>query len=193
MSNINNNLLDTINSQILHGNRTLNLISQSYNLLNSQQQNIYLLTRLLQLNMNNDNSRTNSINNNSSIHNPVGIIINDITVSDISHSNPSSTNVELNTILYSTLMNLLSDVSLNVQDNNIEQTTSVDISAVTIVKKFRELENPPTNTCSITLEQFDDDDDILQIRNCSHYFKCDALITWLTSNNICPVCRRSVE
>ena len=143
MSNINNNLLDTINSQILHGNRTLNLISQSYNLLNSQQQNIYLLTRLLQLNMNNDNSRTNSINNNSSIHNPVGIIINDITVSDISHSNPSSTNVELNTILYSTLMNLLSDVSLNVQDNNIEQTTSVDISAVTIVKKFRELENPP--------------------------------------------------
>ena len=193
MSNINNNLLDTINSQILHGNRTLNLISQSYNLLNSQQQNIYLLTRLLQSNMNNDNSRTNSINNNSSIHNPVGIIINDITVSDISHSNPSSTNVELNTILYSTLMNLLSDVSLNVQDNNIEQTTSVDISAVTIVKKFRELENPPTNTCSITLEQFDDDDDILQIRNCLHYFKCDSLITWLTSNNICPVCRRSVE
>ena len=45
------NLLDTINSQILHGNRTLNLISQSYNLLNSQQQNIYLLTRLLQSNM----------------------------------------------------------------------------------------------------------------------------------------------
>ena len=193
MSNINDNLLDTINSQILHGNRTLNLISQSYNLLNSQQQNIYLLTRLLQSNMNNDNSRTNSINNNSSIHNPVGIIINDITVSDISLSNPSSTNVELNTILYSTLMNLLSDVSLNVQDNNIEQTTSVDISAVTIVKKFRELENPPTNTCSITLEQFDDDDDILQIRNCSHYFKCNALRTWLATNNICPICRQPVE
>ena len=193
MSNINDTLLDTINSQILHGNRTLNLISQSYNLLNSQQQNIYLLTRLLQSNMNNDNSRTNSINNNSSIHNPVGIIINDITVSDISLSNPSSTNVELNTILYSTLMNLLSDVSLNVQDNNIEQTTSVDISAVTIVKKFRELENPPTNTCSITLEQFDDDDDILQIRNCSHYFKCNALRTWLATNNICPICRQPVE
>ena len=90
-------------------------------------------------------------------------------------------------------MNLLSDVSLKVQDNNIEQTTSVDISAVTIVKKFRELENPPTNTCSITLEQFDDDDDILQIRNCSHYFKCNALRTWLATNNICPICRQPVE
>lgn len=195
MSNINNNLLDTINSQILHGNRTLNLISQSYNLLNSQQQNIYLLTRLLQSNINNDNANTNTnrINRNSPINNPFGIIINDISITDISGDRFQSSNTELNSILYSTLMNLLSDVSLNVQDNNIEQTTSVDISAVTILKKFRDLEHPTTNMCSITLEQFDDDDDILQIRNCSHYFKCTALLTWLTSNNICPVCRGSVE
>ena len=37
--------------------------------------------------MNNDNSRTNSIT--QLIQNPVGIIINDITVSDISLSNTS--------------------------------------------------------------------------------------------------------
>lgn len=203
MSNINDNLLDTINSQILHGNRTLNLISQSYNLLNSQQQNIYLLTRLLQSNINNNNANTNRINRNSPIQNPFSIVINDISVSEISGSDISGSdisgsdilpsNVELNAVLYSTLMNLLSDSSLNVLDNNTEPTTTLDISSVTILKKFRELENPPTNTCSITLEQFDDDDNILQIRNCSHYFKCNALVTWLSSNTVCPICRQNVE
>ena len=93
MSNINDNLLDTINSQILHGNRTLNLISQSYNLLNSQQQNIYLLTRLLQSNINNNNANTNRINRNSPIQNPFSIVINDISVSEISGSVASGKHV----------------------------------------------------------------------------------------------------
>ena len=120
MSNINDNLIDTINSQILHGNRTLNLISQSYNLLNSQQQNIYLLTRLLQSNLNNSNNNNNNNNNsintnndnNISRSNPFSIIINDISVSDI-----SSSNIELNSLLYSSLMNLLSDTSLNITND----------------------------------------------------------------------------
>jgi hypothetical protein len=195
MSNFNDNIIDTINSQILHGNRTLNLISQSYSLINAQQQNLYLLTRMLQSNMNNntnnstnnDTTTSNSSNiNDTSIGNPFSIIINDISITDI-----SSSNLELNSILYSTLMNILSDNSLNIVNDN--SNNIVDISSVTLEKKFSDIENPPTNTCSITLEQFDDHDDILQIRNCSHYFKCNALRTWLSTNNICPICRQPVE
>ena len=185
MSNINDNLIDTINSQILHGNRTLNLISQSYSLLNSQQQNIYLLTRLLQSNLNNNNINNND-NNNISRSNPFSIIINDISVTDI-----SSSNMDLNNTLYSSLMNLLSDTSLNITTDS--SSNVVDISSVTILKKFSDIDNPTSNRCSITLEQFNQDDEVLEIINCKHYFNCDALKTWLTTNNVCPVCRQPVE
>ena len=196
MSNINDNIIDTINSQILHGNRTLNLISQSYTLINSQQQNLYLLTRLLQSNLNNNNSTNNNnnstnnnstnTNNNISSTNPFSIIINDISVTDISGSN-----IELNNMLYSSLMNLLSDTSLNI--TNDDSNNIVDISSVTIIKKFSDIDNPTYTNCSITLEQFNENDEVLEIINCKHYFNCDALKTWLATNNICPVCRQSVE
>jgi hypothetical protein len=197
MSNFNDNLIDTINSQILHGNRTLNLISQSYSLINAQQQNLYLLTRMLQSNMNNNNNSNNnhatnsrnndtiSNNNNRPISNPFSIVINDISVTDI-----SSSNLELNSILYSTLMNILSDSSLNISNDNSDNI--IDISSVTILKKFGDIENPTHTTCSITLEPFAEDDEVLEIINCKHYFNCNALKTWLATNNICPVCRQHV-
>ena len=228
MSNFNDNIIDTINSQILHGNRTLNLISQSYSLINSQQQNLYLLTRMLQSNMNsinndsinnaginnaginnaginNDSINNDSINNASinnaginnasnsnynndtSISNPFSIIINDISISDI-----SSSNLELNSLLYSSLMNLLlSDSSLNITNDTTSNV--VDISSTTILKKFSDIENPTHTCCSITLEQFYQDDEVLEIINCKHYFNCNALKTWLATNNVCPVCRQPVE
>ena len=212
MANFNDNIIDTINSQILHGNRTLNLISQSYSLINSQQQNLYLLTRMLQSNMNstnNDSTNNNSINNDSinndsinndsinndsinndndtSISNPFSIIINDISISDI-----SSSNLELNSLIYSSLMNLLlSDSSLNI--TNDTSSNVVDISSSTILKKFSDIENPTHTCCSITLEQFYQDDEVLEIINCKHYFNCNALKTWLVTNNVCPVCRQTVQ
>jgi hypothetical protein len=137
-------------------------------------------------NNNNDDDNNNSINNNISRSNPFSIIINDISVTDISGSN-----MELNYVLYSSLMNLLSDSSLNIANDN--SNNIVDISSVTIQKKFSDIENPTHTSCSITLEQFNEDDEVIEIINCKHYFNCDALKTWLATNNVCPVCRQPVE
>ena len=88
-------------------------------------------------------------------------------------------------------MNLLSDTSLNITTDN--SSNIVDISSVTILKKFSDIDNPTSTNCSITLEPFNEDDEVLEIINCKHYFNCNALKTWLATNNVCPVCRQPVE
>jgi len=43
--------------------------------------------------------------------------------------------------------------------------------------------------CPITWEDFTEGEEIRQIRHCSHIFKNTALLNWLRTHNICPVCR----
>jgi hypothetical protein len=43
--------------------------------------------------------------------------------------------------------------------------------------------------CPITWEDFTEGEEIRQIRHCSHIFKNMALLNWLRTHNICPVCR----
>lgn len=167
----NENLIELINSQINNNNRTLNLISQSYNILSLQQQNIYSMIRLL--------NTSESYNDNRTI-NPINIIISDISFSDNSNA--------LSGVNILDLFNILTDNS-----NNIETERTLDISNVTILKKFNEITDCSSNQCSITLETFNENDDILIIKKCNHYFKCDALKQWLSTNNICPICRRSID
>lgn len=47
--------------------------------------------------------------------------------------------------------------------------------------------------CPLTHYKFKDDDDVLQLP-CSHYFKADAIINWLTKEKgECPVCIEAVK
>lgn len=46
--------------------------------------------------------------------------------------------------------------------------------------------------CPISLEDFADGEEIVQIIGCGHYFKCAALREWFNRNTQCPVCRYRV-
>lgn len=46
--------------------------------------------------------------------------------------------------------------------------------------------------CPITQEQFVVNDEALLMTCCSHIFHRDALLSWLSSNSTCPVCRTGV-
>lgn len=43
--------------------------------------------------------------------------------------------------------------------------------------------------CPISLDEFVVDENICQIKQCSHIFKNNSLMNWLRSNSHCPVCR----
>jgi hypothetical protein len=43
--------------------------------------------------------------------------------------------------------------------------------------------------CPITMEDFVEGEEVLQIAGCGHYFKREALMEWFRRNHLCPVCR----
>lgn len=47
--------------------------------------------------------------------------------------------------------------------------------------------------CSITLEPFEENEEICRIKHCSHCFKKDAIYDWFHRNVRCPVCRYDIR
>lgn len=58
--------------------------------------------------------------------------------------------------------------------------------------KFSDIEHPINNTCSISQEEFDNNDDIIKINACNHIFKREEFIRWLEVSNQCPCCRINI-
>jgi hypothetical protein len=56
--------------------------------------------------------------------------------------------------------------------------------------------NPYTTTivnCPISLDDFQSDEIVTQIRHCGHIFRTQPLMNWLNRNNRCPVCRYDIR
>lgn len=166
----------TLAAQIDNSNRTLNVISTSYSIMQSQQQIIQQLITLNRSSVNNyysDGVSTPNTNTTTSVL-PITISLNELSFSDMSSNT-----------LFQNIMNILENTN-DVSNRNLE---SLDISSSTIETIFGNIENPSTLVCPISLEPFSDDDEIMQIRYCGHYFKSNSLRQWLTRNTHCPICR----
>lgn len=48
-------------------------------------------------------------------------------------------------------------------------------------------------TCPITLESFQENEEICRIRHCGHTFKKPAILSWFQRNVRCPVCRYDIR
>lgn len=71
--------------------------------------------------------------------------------------------------------------------------TSEQINSATETIMYNTLENPTTNTCPISLEPFNDEDEILRIKSCGHYFIKDKILAWFNSHVHCPLCRYDIR
>lgn len=50
-----------------------------------------------------------------------------------------------------------------------------------------------TRLCPITLDEFQDNEQICRIKHCRHIFKSSALQNWFSRNAHCPVCRYDIR
>ena len=50
-----------------------------------------------------------------------------------------------------------------------------------------------TRSCPITLDEFQDNEQICRIKHCRHIFKSNALQNWFSRNAHCPVCRYDIR
>ena len=58
--------------------------------------------------------------------------------------------------------------------------------------KYGTINDPINDSCAITQEEFNENDDIIMINECRHIFNCNAVIGWLYQHQTCPNCRYNI-
>ena len=87
----------------------------------------------------------------------------------------------------------LSDFLLNFYDTVPVYPTRDQINNGTRQVLYSNIENPLNSSCPITLENFDESDNVTQILGCGHIFNHDSLNSWFRNHVRCPVCRYDIR
>lgn len=82
--------------------------------------------------------------------------------------------------------------SVQINDNNLIHLTSEQINNASRLVRYNEIENPTCDRCSISLLEFNNDDNVRQILYCGHIFHENSLQEWFRRNTVCPLCRYDI-
>jgi len=80
-----------------------------------------------------------------------------------------------------------------ITNNNILRPTSEQINSASRLVRYDDIENPSSEICSISLQEFNNDDQVRQILYCGHIFHENSLQEWFTRNTVCPLCRYDIR
>jgi hypothetical protein len=87
------------------------------------------------------------------------------------------------------------DISNNMMDDDIDITppipTEEQIERLTTRLRYNENAHRQ-RLCPIGLQNFEDNDEIIQINHCNHIFNPENLLRWFTASSLCPVCRHNI-
>lgn len=96
-------------------------------------------------------------------------------------------------------------IPLNTNSNNISTLlqafyepveifpTQSQIEIATRNVRYSDILRPLNSSCPISLERFNDTDQVTIIRHCGHIFNTNELYSWFQSNCRCPVCRYDIR
>jgi len=91
-----------------------------------------------------------------------------------------------------TLTDIITQQFSNLQDVPVFPTQE-QIENATQEYNYNIDNNENINRCPITMENFEEGDEVLKIIPCGHLFKKEALLTWFQTNVRCPVCRYDIR
>jgi hypothetical protein len=75
----------------------------------------------------------------------------------------------------------------------VVRPTTEQIENASRLIRYRDIENPLAEFCPISLEEFNDDDEVRQILHCGHIFHQNQFQQWFESNSRCPICRYNIR
>ena len=105
----------------------------------------------------------------------------------------SSTQSSINEI-YNNFFNLLnSRLGIPAQQmTDVKMILSKDELEALEVKKYKDCKSSDEARCSVCLQSFNDEDDVIKLK-CTHIYHPNCIKEWLsTSSNKCPICREEV-
>ena len=176
-------------------------ISNINNLKEMYESNNRLLTSIIQMSNNlATNIITNLINNLINANNEIKNNI--ITLLNVNTNNRQHNNRQHNYSNRPNYHNNRQNYLNNPTINNLFHTffdpveifpTPSQIETATRVVRFGDIITPLNSACPISLENFNDNDQVLMIRHCNHIFSNLGLTSWFRSSCVCPVCRYDIR
>ena len=113
----------------------------------------------------------------------------------ISHNNTNTRNTTTGSSqanhLIERVTNFLNTPITN--NNNNLRPTREQINNASRLVRYYFIENPSSERCSISLQEFNNDDQVRQILYCGHIFHENSLQEWFTRNTVCPLCRYDIR
>ena len=110
----------------------------------------------------------------------------------ISHNNTTTSTSQNNNPMERFITNFLNTPIIN---NNLRPITPTfeQINNASRLVRYDFIENPSSERCSISLQEFNNDDQVRQILYCGHIFHENSLQEWFTRNTVCPLCRYDIR
>ena len=155
-------------------------------------------------NTNTNNTNTNNTNTNNTNTNTNNRQQNINRYQNRQHNNRQNSNINSNNNRYMNepIFNYPNNRSTDPRITNLINTflepieifpTLSQIESATRVARFGDIIRPLNTACPITLENFNENDQVLVIRHCDHVFSNTGLISWFRTNCRCPVCRYDIR
>jgi hypothetical protein len=200
MININNNIINSIRC-LLNANSLINIQSNNNRQHNNNNNNN---NNNRQYNNNNNNNRPHNNNNNRQHNNRQHNNNNNNRQHNIRQHNIRQHNNRTPVLYdYTTPINPL--IYANANANNTRNLINTFFNDIPIrptqqhindssrIIRYGDITNPISEACPISLEHFNDNDNIRQIHHCGHIFSQDAFNQWFSINVRCPVCRYDIR
>lgn len=197
LDEINLNIINITNSQIIRNraNRNNNLFNRRNNSYIRYDYNAPISHSLYNYTSSNNNANANA-NTNANVETTASA-----NESATLNTNTSATsNVETNrntTTRRNRQRNAHSNFYRQFFDSFIENVpiipTQREIENATRLVKYGDMLDPISECCPITLERFNMNDMVREIRSCGHIFSQSSFNEWFRSNVRCPVCRYDIR
>jgi len=129
----------------------------------------------------------NTFNNLYNRRNPLGNF--DISYNNI-YRNYNSNNTVNNIPQNNDLSNFLSNF---LNSTVVVRPTNDQIQNASRIVRYGDIDNPLSQSCPISLDEFNDDDQIRQLLPCGHLFHQNQFQEWFENNVRCPVCRYDIR
>lgn len=194
-TNLTNDQRRLINMYINQYNMTNSHIEHLLNMLDDIRDNIFNIITYNQ-------PRRTRINRNSRNSNPhINTIINEL-LNDIPNMVRYDYNRPINPNLYnqtrtqqqSVSTNELTDFFTNFLNTNVQvRPTQQQIETASRLIRYSSIENPLSYRCPISLENFSNDEMVIQLKPCGHLFCQSSFQQWFQNNVHCPVCRYDIR
>ena len=183
-----------IRNLTLEQQRVYVMYVNQYDLISNQIDSLYEM--LYDIRANISDLQTNNNNNNNinmqNIYNYPNIIShnnNNNTGTRNTSTNTTTSTSQANNLIERFITNLFNTPITN---NNLRATPEQINNASRLVR-YDVIENPSSEYCTISLQEFNDIDQVRQILYCGHIFHENSLQEWFTRNTVCPLCRYDIR